>query len=109
MDPLTLQYVQKPVHITANGTVNVSPADAYLSWIKTAIIDGGTNWVIKLQDKASPPDVFACGSYQSNQQDIAIFFAAPEPVFMRGGMDIVASGATAGDVWVWIFGWFSKS
>jgi len=103
-------FGQKVFHITANGTTNVIDGDSYFSWAKAAVIDGGTNWVIKLQDKETPPNVLLCASYASNEKDTgAVFFQAPDPVFMKGGASIVASGGTPGNVFVWLFGWNEKT
>src|SRR5262245_50141116 len=98
-----MEYQQKTFRVNANGPTDVATANCYLDWIKTAIVNGGTGWVITLRDKADPDvtkrNVFAVGTYQNNQQDIANFFQCPSPVLFKKGMEIIAAGTTAGDIW----------
>lgn len=104
---MSAKYAQKCFRIHANGTTTVYDKDCYFDWAKIAVVDGGTSWVLKVQDKATPdPNVLLCGSWATNDKDSGItFFQAPEPVLMRGGIDIVAAGGTAGDIYLWLFGW----
>ena len=100
---------QKIVHINTSAITTVIDSTVYLQAIVFNSVNGGTSWLLTIQDKAATPHkligAFVPAPPSSGSDVLIRDWTPPRPIRMEGGIDIVTSGATPGDVWVWL--WYS--
>jgi hypothetical protein len=101
-----VKYQQPILHIDSGLTSPHTVTD------KTAYVDGlifnaavpGTNWVLSIQDRATPPHVIAGPVKLSSLDPPYKVTDYPEPPRMEGGITVVHSG-TPGSADIWFFYW----
>ena len=94
---MTKQY--RTLKITTKDTFVVSNVGCYLTQIVFYCSNAGTAWTITLKDKASSPKTWLgplTMTVPTDKLPVKIFF--DEPLFFDGGIDVVSTGTTAGEV-----------
>ena len=99
----------KVFHITTSAVTNVTAVDANITAALISVTNSGTNWDLSIKDRDTPAHnvipPYVLNQPGSSSDLIGKAFAPPVPIFMKGGIDIVTTGASTGivDVWLWYF------
>ena len=85
------------------ATTTIVPTSCAVKQIVVSVHNAGTTWAMRIQDIASTPNVLVPQftlAIPSTPGPEIIFFE--EPVRMEAGVNIITSGTTAGEVFVWV-------
>lgn len=80
--------------ITTKTTTTVTSVDAYVSAVSINVSGAGTSQTLVIQDKDSTPTILYSAGTAIAVGNTYISF--PAPIKMKGGIDIVTGGTTAG-------------
>lgn len=91
--------------ITTKTTTTLLSSPCLISQIVITCSDAGSDWTLKIQDKASPTPFiivppFTLQLLTDGQPNVNMNFQSP--LLMDGGIDIITDGTTAGAVAVWV-------
>lgn len=90
------------VHLTANGTTTPTSSTAYISSISISNEVGGTTSSVTIQDKQGTPLKLVNGVATTALTTAPTVINFQVPVKMTSGIDIIAAGAVAATVDIWI-------
>lgn len=102
--PVTKRITSGTTGTPATTTVIASSCVVFL--IVIGCVNAGTAWTLKIQDKASSPNVlipaFTLTVPTDGKVNILLNLEKDFPLPMEGGIDIITAGTTAGEVSVWM-------
>lgn len=90
------------VHLTSNGTTTPTSSTAYISTVAISNEVGGTTSTITIQDKQGTPLKLINGVATTALTTAPTVINFQTPVKMVSGIDIIAAGAVAATVDIWI-------
>jgi hypothetical protein len=90
------------VHLTANGTTNVTSVTTYLKSMQITCSAAGTTETLVVQSREATPKILFQSGTLAVGNVVTFYFDATAPIQVLSGIQIVYAGTTAGVVDAWI-------
>jgi hypothetical protein len=101
---MILTQVKK--RITTSTTTVVKAESCAVTQIVISVANAGTTWKFKMQDKALSPFVLIPEiTVAAPTTSTTAIINFDDPIYMDGGVDIITSSGTPGEIAVWISMW----